>query len=64
MAKKLSEDAATLLMNASKALERAWRGACDAAPSTTRRQDDDLASAVFAEIAAAEALIRRAQTKS
>jgi len=61
MAKRLTEDANTHLMNASKALERAWRGANDAQPSIYRQQDDDLANAVFAEIAAAEALIRRAQ---
>lgn len=60
MARNLTEDAAHRLRQASAALKRAADGAIDAQPSITRHQDDDLANAVFAEIAAAENLIRRA----
>lgn len=60
MARQLTEDAAHLLRQASAALKRAADGAIDAQPSISRRQDDDIANAVFAEIAAAEHLIIRA----
>lgn len=64
MPKRLSRDACGLLLKASAALERAARGARDAAPSLSRSQDDDLANAVFAEMAAAEHLMRRATEQS
>ena len=64
MVTKLSEDAATCLRLASDALARASAGAVDAAPTLTRPQNDPLANAVMAEIAAAEALMLRARVLS
>jgi hypothetical protein len=55
----LDRSAATTLRLAAEALERAAQGAAKAAPTTIKAQDDDIASAVFAEIAAAEKLIQR-----
>ncbi len=61
MTTKLSRDAAKYLWLASDALARASAGAADAAPTTIRPQNDPLANAVMAEIAAAEAMMLRAR---
>ena len=60
MARRLKKDASTSLLAASEALQRAAEAAVRAQPTVTRAQDDDIANAVYAEIATAEALMLRA----